>query len=94
MLSPEEKSRIVNILSERFVKHGAPHHCPMCGHPNFTLTDAYIIHTLQADIRSVMIGGTTIPTIGVICTNCGFVSQHAIGVLGLLPEKESQDGKK
>ena len=28
-----------------------------------------------------------IPTIAIVCNNCGYISQHALGALGLLPPK-------
>jgi hypothetical protein len=27
----------------------------------------------------------TVPAIAIACSNCGFISQHAAGALGLLP---------
>jgi hypothetical protein len=31
------------------------------------------------------LGGLGIPSIAIICNRCGFISQHALGTLGLLP---------
>lgn len=94
MLTEEVRSKIAKLLDERFSKYGNPSKCPMCGHPHFALSDGYFNQTIQTNLNTVNLGGPSIPTIAVICTNCGFVSQHAIGVLGLLPETEAQDGKK
>ena len=53
------------------------------------MADGYFNNNMQTDFGSISIGGPAIPTIGIICDNCGFVSQHAIGVLGLLPKENS-----
>ncbi|MFN5693657.1 MAG: hypothetical protein ACK464_02255, partial [Bacteroidota bacterium] len=54
------------------------------------MADGYFNNNMQTDFGSISIGGPAIPTIGIICDNCGFVSQHAIGVLGLLPKENSK----
>ncbi len=87
MFSKEKKEHIIKLLTERFQKR--PLFCPMCGHPHFTIADAYLRNDLQADLTSVNLGGPSIPTVAVICNNCGFISQHAIGVLGLMPKEEA-----
>lgn len=89
MFSQEKKEQIIRVLNERFQKNGKPLHCPMCAHPHFTIADAYLRNGLQEDLGAVHLGGPAIPTVAVICTNCGFVSQHAIGVLGLMPKEEA-----
>lgn len=62
--------------------------CPMCQNKSFSMANGYFSNTLQIDFNSLALGGKAIPTIGIICNNCGFVSQHAIGRLGLLPKNE------
>ena len=94
MLAEEVRSKIAKLLDERLSKYGNASKCPMCGHPHFALSEGYINQTLQFDLATVNLGGPSIPTIAIICTNCGFVSHHAIGVLGLLPDGEAKDGKK
>lgn len=69
----------------------------MCGKNSFTLADAYIRLELQDDLRNINLGGPSIPTASIICTHCGFVSLHALGILGLLNKdspKENEDDKK
>ena len=80
----ERKGEIVKILNERFQKNQHKIACPMCGHAQFTIADAYVRNDLQSDIKNVTLGGPSIPAVAIICNNCGFISQHAIGVLGLL----------
>jgi hypothetical protein len=92
MLSEEQKNKI----KEALIKKVPNLSCPMCKHNNFAMTQGYIVHTLQSNYSSVTLGGEAIPSIGIICNNCGFISQHAIGSLGLLvnPEKTSSDDTK
>ena len=81
MLSQEEKLKAINKLNEIIPKMS----CPMCRTPNFVLADGYFNNTLQSQFNGLAIGGTSIPTVAIICENCGFVSQHALGAIGLLP---------
>ena len=55
--------------------------CPMCGSTHFMILDGFFVPTLQRDLQSVHLGGSTVPSVSVICNNCGFMSQHAIGVV-------------
>ncbi len=86
MLSNEQKKKIAEELEKR--KHGLT--CPMCQNKNFIMADGYFNNNMQTDFGSFSIGGPAIPTIAIVCSNCGFVSQHALGVLGLLPKEENK----
>jgi hypothetical protein len=84
-LSDADKKRIVEKLKEK----GVQGHCPMCNNTNFVLMDGYFSHPLQGNPSSgFVIGGPTIPSIAVVCSNCGFMSNHAVGALGLLPPEK------
>ncbi|MCY3731419.1 MAG: hypothetical protein OXF98_08765 [Rhodospirillaceae bacterium] len=52
-----------------------------------TLVDGYFNQTVQDDMSELVIGGASIPSIVTACTNCGFLSQYALGALGLLPHQ-------
>ena len=90
MISQEKKREIANRLNERI--QGLT--CPMCHQQGFIIADGYFSHFLQDDIKDVSIGGSSIPTIAIVCSNCGFVSQHALGVLGMLPKNEGKKDEK
>ena len=81
MFSQEEKNWFIGLLTSKRVSAK----CPMCQNSNFVIADAYIRNELQENLNSVNLGGPAIPTVAIICSNCGFISQHAIGMLGLLP---------
>ena len=90
MLSNDQKKKISEELTKR--KHSLT--CPMCQNRNFIMADGYFSNIMQPDFGSISIGGPGIPTIAIVCNNCGFVSQHALGVLELLPKDKniSKDG--
>jgi len=86
-LSQEQKDNIIKKLVER--KAILP--CPRCGNHNFILLDGYFIQPMSAEIGAMVLGGQSVPTVVTACSQCGFLSQHALGALGMLPEeKESK----
>lgn len=85
MLNEQQKKVIIDRLTERVKKTGRGFNCPMCNNPHFVLLDSYLRNDIQEDLTSVVLGGPSIPATAIICSNCGFISQHALGVLGLMP---------
>ena len=83
-LSQEQKQRIIKALKDR----GAKLPCPRCGNDSFTLLDGYFNQTIQTELKGMVIGGPSIPSAVVACNRCGYLSQHALGALGLLPKEE------
>lgn len=86
MFSPERKKEIADRLNEKF-RHAS---CPMCRHNSFTMLDDYLTKNLQPNFHELSIGGPVVPTVAIVCTNCGFISEHALGVLGLVPPDETK----
>jgi hypothetical protein len=81
-MTPEEKGKIIAKLNEV----GAQLPCPRCGNQQFSLVDGYFANQIQQTVGDIVIGGgPMIPSVIAICNKCGFVSQHALGSLGLLP---------
>jgi ribosomal protein L37E len=78
--SEEYKKAIIKTLIEK--KAELP--CPRCGHNHFSLIDGYLNQPVSENIKGIVLGGKTVPAIGVVCANCGFISLHAAGVLGLM----------
>jgi hypothetical protein len=76
---PEHEQSVSNLLSQR----GATLPCPRCGDNNWNVLDAYISHPLTQEVEKVTIGGPILPTVGIICTRCGFLAEHATARLGL-----------
>jgi predicted nucleic-acid-binding Zn-ribbon protein len=84
MVETERQKEIIAILQER----GANLPCPRCGRKNFSLLEEYISLSIQKDLNNIVIGGPSIPSAITICTNCGYISFHAIGALGLLKKNK------
>lgn len=75
-----EKDEIIQKLVEK----GADKPCPRCGNKAFTLVDGFFNQTIQNSASDYVLGGESIPSVITACTNCGFLSQYALGALGLL----------
>ncbi|MBO7552547.1 MAG: hypothetical protein J6T82_00705 [Bacteroidaceae bacterium] len=90
MISQDKKQEIAKILDDRLKAVI----CPMCHQHNFIIADGYFNNIIQDHLNGIALGGPTIPTISIICANCGFVSQHALGILGLLPSNDSKNDEK
>ena len=84
-IDKEERDRI----GAELVGRGVNQPCPRCAARSFSVAEGYFTNALQQDLGTVMIGGVSIPTAVVVCTNCGYLMQHALGVLGLLPTRQS-----
>jgi len=89
-LSTEQKDNIVKVL----LKRGANNPCPRCNNKQFTLVGGYFNHPIQFGLKGIAIGGPSIPSVVAVCTKCGFLSQHALGIIGLLQEGEKQQEEK
>lgn len=77
-LTDEQKRQVIIALEQR----GAILPCSRCGKKDFGLSSGFITNLL-GDGQNMVIGGPAIPSIAVICSNCGAMYHHAIGVLGL-----------
>lgn len=84
------KKQIVESLEKKL----STLECTFCKQKNFTLAGGYFAHDLQEDLQNRVIGGVNIPTVPLICTNCGFVAEFAAGTLGLLPKPTDDAGKQ
>ena len=84
-----EKDRIVKALSER---GAATSLCPRCGGRNLTLLGGYFNQPLQTGLSSFDFSGPSIPSAVVACAQCGYLMQHALGVLGLLSTSTKDGG--
>ncbi|PIQ42618.1 MAG: hypothetical protein COV52_02345 [Gammaproteobacteria bacterium CG11_big_fil_rev_8_21_14_0_20_46_22] len=83
-MTPEKKQKIVETLNEK--KAISP--CPRCRNNNFTLMDGYFNQVIQQGVSNIQLSGPAIPSVIVVCNKCGYMSQHALGVLGLMPPKK------
>ncbi len=86
----DNKDKIVSELKNRI----ANLECPFCKQKEFVLGGGYFAHDLQQDLNSRQMGGVNIPTIPLICKNCGYIAEFAAGTLGLLPKSGDQETEK
>lgn len=91
MISKEEKQKIISELNNRINSGNLK--CPMCGNKHFIIADGYFNSIMQDSLDGIVLGGPSIPSIAIVCNKCGFISSHALGVLGLLP-KQNEDSQK
>ena len=90
IFSEDKRNTIIKILEER----GVLLPCPRCSKNEFELLDGYFNQPIQGALPGMVLGGPSVPSIGVVCKNCGFISQHALGALGLMPESKSEPHKE
>jgi len=80
-------------IAKRLQEKGAVLPCPRCGHKNFFVFDGYFNHTLQDELKGIVLGGKSVPCALVACSNCGYISQHALGAIGMLPSEQGEQKK-
>lgn len=80
-LSEAEQRRIIDAVKEKGVR--LP--CPRCGHSAFSVLDGVTMPALQSPrVTGFILGGATVPCAVVACNQCGYLSFHSLGVLGLM----------
>jgi hypothetical protein len=79
--NPRKKQEIMAALNAAGVKMI----CPSCGIGDFGLLDGFMNHTISDDPETVTLGGRYVPTVVLVCANCGYLSEHAAASLGIIP---------
>ena len=77
-MKKEDLSKLVNKLN---LSMPAGVECPMCHGRDFEVVDGVFTNSIQQSLNNFQIGGPSVPCVAFVCTQCGFLSQHAIGVL-------------
>lgn len=79
------KETIARMIHEK----GALNPCSRCGQDKFSLLDGFINLPLTQEVSgNVIIGGPQVPCAVTACNNCGNLTYHALGALGLLDVQE------
>lgn len=78
-MKQELLERLVSALSKRFKGN---YKCPVCQHEQLMQAcHGVFLNILHEDnLDPLKIGPNSIPTLPIICTNCGYITQHAVGV--------------
>ena len=88
----EEKQGIdVAVVAAALKRAGADTRCPRCANDKFNLMQGFFAHTMQNDLRGYVIGGgDMLCTAVLVCTRCGFVAQHDLSILNMIPADEAR----
>ena len=83
MATSEWTARVARALDGKNV----PASCMRCGSLNRMITEKYLSFSVVDQPNMVVNnapGAGVLPTVGVVCADCGFVALHAVASLGLL----------
>ena len=78
-MDENRKQEIAKALNQK----GVNRPCPRCGNNRFALVDESYI-SIQSNLAVMNIGGPVIPTVIVACEQCGYITEHAQAVLGVM----------
>lgn len=84
MIKEEDKKRILDLIIKRVERL----ECPICHKDHFSFVDGYSFDALADDYHSVQQEGRILPYVMLVCDNCGFISQHALGTFDLITRQE------
>ncbi len=93
-LNQEIKDAITTELVKRVKEKGIDLKCPICNNQNFMLVDGFSRRDLSKNYKYIQLGQQYIPSISIICDNCGYLMDFALGTLGFLKKEESKEESK
>jgi predicted RNA-binding Zn-ribbon protein involved in translation (DUF1610 family) len=85
-----EKER-ANLIIQALSKKGVNKPCPRCGHPHFNVVAETTI-PLNDNPAILSADTSVVPTVIVACSNCGFITQHALGALDIVTAETAHAG--
>jgi hypothetical protein len=84
--TPLDQSKVSDLLQQK----GVNRPCHRCGSLSFSVIEGYSYFPIHTELSGdLVLGGPSVPVVLVACTNCGAITPHAIGALGLLPSEEA-----
>lgn len=89
----ELKEKMIEELDKRIDKLNKNFQCPICKHKNFNVIDGFTKRNIDQNL-SIINFGMNIPSVSIVCTNCGYIADFAIGALGFLESKNETEGNK
>ena len=81
-MNQQNKEAIVRALKEKKVSQPFPR----CGSFNFQVIGQTII-SMNESPKIISLGEAGVPAAVIVCSNCGFITLHALGSLGLMPKE-------
>lgn len=87
-LTSAQQAQIVHRLREL----GATLPCPRCAASSFALVKKLSAIPVDPELSVPGVDGLALPAALLVCNQCGFLSSHALTVLGLADEIFGDDG--
>jgi transcription initiation factor IIE alpha subunit len=94
VFTKEETEKIVKKIEDAIKKKRGQggFQCPVCTNNNFSLaggfTNDFLMDKMSGNLR---IGGPTLPSVPIVCTNCGNTFFLNAKILGIEENKPSQE---
>ena len=89
MMTEEKKRQIASALARR----AGNIVCPICHQSKYTFLDGYFVGVIQDKYQGMQLGGRLLPSIMLVCNNCGHLESFSLGVLGLMENEDKKGGK-
>lgn len=89
-MNEERKKQIISALNQRVSSFV----CPICHQARYTFVEGYTVDTVQEDFKDVQLGGRIIPSVVLVCGNCGHIDRFSLGLLGLMEKEEQSEENK
>lgn len=85
-MKQELLNKLATALSKKFK---GQYTCPICKHAQvMQVSHGLFLNILhENNLDPLRFGPNSIPTLPIICTNCGYITQHAVAVF--MPDWES-----
>lgn len=83
----QRSEKIIQALNSK----GVTKPCPRCGHLHFNVVAETTI-PINSDPAVLSAETEVVPIVMIACSNCGFLTQHALGALGLVPTEAVHAG--
>jgi len=86
MMNEEKKKQITSTLFKR-VGHFV---CPICHQSKFAFLEGYFLEVVQDDYKFMKLDGRMLPSVVLVCNNCGHIDKFSLGVLGLMEQPDDE----
>lgn len=94
-LSEKTKEKILGKIGEALKKKDKKEIiCPVCSNNQFVLTEGFANVSLSDRFGGIVLGGSTLPNVPIVCNNCGNTFFLNLRVLGFSEEDFKEEGKE